>query len=63
MKSGAVCYMAKSPEGILAVSIGGHPGRQDVRNIMARVNEPETWRQLYRQGWRIVKVDVAETES
>ena len=60
MKAGATCYMAKSPEGILAVYGGGFATRRDVCNDMADVNKPVTWKQLYRDGWRIVCVTVKE---
>lgn len=60
MKSEATCFMAKSPEGILAVSLGGQCTTQDVRRAMVKMNKPDTWKQLYQRGWRVVRVDVGE---
>lgn len=61
MKAEATCYMAKSPEGVIAVSAGGFCSTYDARRAIEKINAPDlTWKQMYRHGWRIVRVDVGE---
>lgn len=58
-KASSTCYMAKSPDGVLAVSVGGWVSSQDARNAKVR-DCCFTWAQLYRRGWRVVRVDIGE---
>lgn len=59
-RAGAVCWMLKSPEGILAVYGGGSASNRDAIKKFMGYNREQKWSQWYRQGWRAVRVSVTE---
>lgn len=60
---GAVCYMTKSPEGILGVFGGGYWSNRECIKAFLRTNPEKTWKQWYGQGWRAVRVVVTEQKN
>lgn len=61
MRAGGLCFMVKDRRGLLH-SFSAAQTRQGAREKLRDICKSHTWRQLYRQGYRVVRVQYTEID-